>query len=271
MRFLLIAALCLSSVTVSAQDGFPKRGPYKVDNFSQDGCTIYVPTDAPTPTPVVLWANGFTGFPLVYRGLHESIASHGFIIVAKNSPLITKRTFNDAKDTMVKLNQKGKIAGKIDLKRYALSGHSMGAGHSINEVTTDKAFKDVTCVVAFSPWDGGSFSTNRFPWGGFDWYSKGPVTGPPLLGMAGGDFDANKSDILGVENLERLEETYVGAYMGAVYGKGSHLEALGDGGAMREPAIAFLRAVMYGDAAAAEWLRDLPNNPEWTETFGAFD
>ncbi|MET0343723.1 MAG: hypothetical protein ABW252_22105 [Polyangiales bacterium] len=89
------------------------------------------PSGARIAHPVVVWTNGNGGSISFYRAFLDHIASHGFFIVAdkrstSNHPLENGEQVKGI-DWVVAQAASGAYAGRLDTKKIAIMGHSLGS------------------------------------------------------------------------------------------------------------------------------------------------
>lgn len=117
-----------------------RRGPYGVDRgdlgFIGTPGVVYVPRDAPTPTPVVGWAHDWTRGPRHYADTLKHLASWGFVVVAPATDLGVRPNHQHyadhlsaaIEDTLRAALGRGSV--RADPRRIGLAGHGLGAGVS---------------------------------------------------------------------------------------------------------------------------------------------
>ena len=186
--------------------------------------------------PVVIWGNGTGVLPGAYTSLLRHYASHGFIVVAANTPAsnfaITMRSGIDLIADKA-ASPSSVFFGKVDLEHIGAVGHSQGGSAAINAAIDDR----VDTAVAIQPG----------PLNDVDLIDE------PVLYLAG-QADAivwpaivramyEDADHVPAEYLELRGATHFGTAI--------------NGGDMRGPSTAWLRY----------WLLDDPNAR--TEFFGA--
>jgi len=126
-------------------------GPYKavvVGEPTLPTHAVYRPEDlAPfgdgLKLPIVLWGNGGgAASSRAYRPFLAEVASHGFLVVAIGPAEAGKGGTSKSADLLVGLdwavaqNEKGGYAGKLDTKKVAAMGHSLGGLQAL-EVSSD--------------------------------------------------------------------------------------------------------------------------------------
>jgi hypothetical protein len=120
--------------------GFPPvsdvsvKGPYTSKTVSNTGpggaYTIFQPTElAPNGVlnPILAWGNGGATTPVDYPQLPH-FASHGFVVIASNDPLVNGQQVRAGVDWIVQQNEMSgsPFYKKLDVKRIAGIGYSNG-------------------------------------------------------------------------------------------------------------------------------------------------
>ena len=178
--------------------------------------------------PIATWGNGITTTPALYDALLNTIASHGFVIVASNSTSVTAQMMTAGLDWLIAQNESGDFAGKLDVKRAASIGYSLGGGAA---VTTGK-HPNVIVTVSMHGLTGNS----------------GMLHGPLLLFTSTGDTFVSAAQFVDPTFRMSAVQTFYGTLTG-----GSHLNPLGDAGDERAPMVAWLRLWVYGDEAGKKY------------------
>jgi hypothetical protein len=111
-----------------------QAGPYMpVSSAADGGATVFCPTggdsDARTH-PILIWDNtaGISG-PSGYQGMLEHLASHGFVVVAAQTPSVEGSEVIDALDWIEAENTRVGSAyfGRLDTSKIAAAGHGLGS------------------------------------------------------------------------------------------------------------------------------------------------
>jgi predicted dienelactone hydrolase len=120
ITFFLAAAL--------AGGSYRDAGSLKVDERTDRGCTIFAPVELSGGHPVILWGNGTGAKVSSYRPVLRHLATHGFVVVAANTP-----EAGTGAEMLACLDQvgKGSLAPKLDLSKVGAMGHSQGAWGAI--------------------------------------------------------------------------------------------------------------------------------------------
>lgn len=178
--------------------------------------------------PVIVWGNGTFAIPLVYAGLLRHWASQGFIVAAANTPMSGSGGEMRAGIDLLAARDadpKSPYHGRVDLRRIAATGHSQGGAGAVNAAADPR----VTTVVPIEP-AGADVRVLR----------------TPALFLAGqGDHIVPPADVRAMYEAAG----HVPAVYGELRGAG-HLTPLGDGGAFRDVATAWMRALLMDDAQA---------------------
>jgi hypothetical protein len=110
------------------------KGPYTSKTISNTGpggdYTIFHPTElAPNGVlnPIIAWGNGGATTPVDYPQLPH-FASHGFVVIASNDPLVNGQEVRAGTDWIVQQNDvsTSPFYKKLDVKRIAGVGYSNG-------------------------------------------------------------------------------------------------------------------------------------------------
>jgi hypothetical protein len=217
-------------------DDYGDRGPFEtttVNNTGPDGqYTMFRPRtvgDEGFLHPIATWGNGITTTPALYDALLNTIASHGFVIIASNSTGVTAQMMTDGLDWLIAQNgAAGDLMGKLDVMRAASIGYSLGGGAA---VTTGK-HPNVIVTVSMHGLTGAS----------------GALHGPLLLFTSTGDTFVSAAQFVDPTFRMSAVQTFYGTLTG-----GSHLTPLGDAADERAPMVAWLRLWVYGDEAAKKY------------------
>jgi hypothetical protein len=113
-----------------------------------EGCTLHKPANLGMggfKHPVVVWGNGIITTPDMYKSTLDLFASHGFVTIACNSSYPERPCLNDCMEWLVKQNDSGDMAGKLDVTKELTMGYSWGGGASID--TADRP--NVKATVSF--------------------------------------------------------------------------------------------------------------------------
>jgi dienelactone hydrolase len=129
------------------------KGPYSsmtVSNTGPGGAyTVFRPSElAPNGVlnPIVAWGNGGATTPVDYPQLPH-LASHGFVVVASNNPLVNGQQVRAGVDWIVQQNEASASPyyKKLDVKRIAGVGYSNG-GLAQLETADDPRYLTVVII-----------------------------------------------------------------------------------------------------------------------------
>ena len=186
-----------------------KNGPYTFERYTTGmrngpeyaGATIYYPTsaDAKPPYGAVTVVPGFTAYQSSIAGWGPFLASHGIIAMTidtnttSDPPATRARALMDALKTITEENTRegSPIKGKVDTKRYGVSGWSMGGGGTLIAAKDNPTLK---AAVSFAAWGPTGGTQNKVPALMFEatadvlaaamsdgFYSQTPNTTPKML------------------------------------------------------------------------------------------
>jgi hypothetical protein len=194
--------------------------------------------------PIIVWTNGATGTTSFYRPMLEHFASHGFFVVAdkasggNHDPEIVEQ--KAGVDWVIAESERAgsAYAGKLDVARIAVAGHSLGSVSSFATAAHPRIAASVhwsghltgNPVGADEAWLQGLHAPAAFFCGGAE---------PRALPRCSGDF-MNAPD--------------VPLFYGTLEGVG-HLDVFGEprGGQWGRGAVAFLRWALAGDESFRSW------------------
>ncbi|WP_067471849.1 alpha/beta hydrolase family protein [Actinomadura hibisca] len=214
---------------VGARVDWSKPGPDQVTEELLPAHTLYAPKPLRGRHPVIVWGNGTFAFPAIYGGLLRHWASHGFIVVAANTPMSgSGKEMRAGIDLLAKRDADAgsPFHGKVDLSHIAATGHSQGGAGSVNTA----ADRRVTTVLPIQPGGAADVRALRVP----TFYVSGQKDG--LVAPA---------EVKALYNASG----HVPALYGELRGAG-HLVPLGDGGGYRGPATAWMYAMLRNDGRA---------------------
>ncbi|NGN64737.1 acetylxylan esterase [Streptomyces sp. A7024] len=207
-------------------------GPYEVKVDIEVAHTFYYPRtmgQSGERHPVIIWGNGTGAVPGIYSDLLRHWASHGFIVAAANTPTSNFAiSMRAGIDVLERRNADGASAfhQKVDLEHIGSAGHSQGGAAAINAAADPR----VDTAVPIQP--GPLADPDRMDEPVFYLAGERDLTVPPVLVRAFHD-----------------DSDHVPSVYGEIRGAG-HLGSIGDGGAFRAPATAWLRFWLMGDANA---------------------
>jgi hypothetical protein len=195
--------------------------------------------------PPATWGNGITTRPSQYDALLNTIASHGFVVIASNSTTVTAQLMTDGLDWLIEQNEaSGELQGTLDTARAVSIGYSLGGGAAVDA----GSHSNVVTTVSFHGLTGNSAALH----------------GPLLL------FTGTADDFVSAERFvdPTFNRSTVPTFYTSLTGAG-HLQPLGDAGDERAPTIAWLRMWVYGDEGARSFFYgddcELCSSP-WTDT-----
>lgn len=121
--------------------------------------TIYYPMDAPDPVGGVAIAPGFTENQSHIAWWGPRLASHGYavLVLDTNEPRDRPEARADALMAAVRVlrgeNSRGgsPLAGKVDVGKMAIMGHSMGGGGVL--VAASRHSDELSAAIPFAPWE----------------------------------------------------------------------------------------------------------------------
>lgn len=134
--------------------GTAKIAPYGYLYYpSADGTTV---DPAAGPCPVILFLPGYLEPPLLYQSYGEQAASWGYAVlvghfIGFSDDVLTQDVFRLLDWLRDQHAGEGLLAGKLDLGRLGMAGHSIGGKHALLISMTEPSIK---AVVAIDPVDG---------------------------------------------------------------------------------------------------------------------
>jgi hypothetical protein len=190
-----------------------------------------------TKHPVATWGNGITTTPILYPGLLDAIASHGFVVIASNSPNVTAAMMRDGLEWLIQQNNAaGEFQGKLATECAITIGYSLGGGAAVSS----GSHPSVVATVSFHGLQG----------------SAEQLHGPLLLFTSTADGFVTKAGyVQPCYNRSSVVPTILATLEipGAAADFLGHLYPLGDAGEERAPAMAWLRLWVYGDLGAEKY------------------
>jgi hypothetical protein len=186
--------------------------------------------------PPATWGNGVSTTPDLYTDLLNTVASHGFVVIASNSTGVTAQDVRSGLEWLIMQNDAGDLQGKLAVKCAAAIGYSMGGGAAVGAA----AHPNVIATVSLHGLQGAASQLN----------------GPLLLITSTNDGFVTKAQFVkptfdGSSKVPTIMATL--NVPGATPDFNGHLIPLGDAGDERAPLIAWLRLFVYGDEAAKPW------------------
>jgi len=224
---------------------FPPEGPQSIVREDSDDFVYFFPQDLDTGStwPALVWFNGSSGYreDFNYNGLLESIASWGFVVIGgksagMNGPDADQRT------ELLRRNADpdDSLFGQVDESLIAVAGHSLG-GFQTTDVSSQYR-------VAIAVQGAGTPTTSE--------------AAPTLFMTSDGDEVVDASVV-----TTAFERAIDDAWL-ATHATVDHNDPRTDGGAFREPIVAFLRWQLSGDANGEQWFEGdacvLCTAPDWS-------
>jgi len=217
----------------------PEAGVGTADAGSAPQFTMFRPKDMTQGGlchPVITWGNGTSANPSMYKVLLNNLASHGFVVIASNSPNVAQGTpapmivgvtwvleQNDDPSSV--------LYHRIDTTHIGATGHSQGA------MATTQASAD-SHIVASVPIEGASVQRNLH--GPAMFFCGGQDT---LVGCSGA-----QSAITAVTTLPAMFAEYLSV------DHGSWMSFTGNKPSIVETAVtAWMRVHLMGDTELRSW------------------
>ncbi|MDD9940303.1 MAG: dienelactone hydrolase family protein [Myxococcales bacterium] len=218
------------------------RGPFDVMTVSNTGpngqYTLIRPIELGKDGfhhPPVSWGNGITTTPSLYVELLNTVASHGFVVIASNSTAVTAQLVGSGLQWLIEQDASGEFQGALAIDCAATIGYSMGGGAAVGA-------SNHSSVVAVVSWHGLQAATER-------------ANGPVLLITSTDDGFVTKSGYVQPTYERSSTQPTIMATLDSPDAPSfaGHLIPLGDAGPERAPAVAWLRYWVYGDGGAMPW------------------
>lgn len=234
-----------TGMTLPAVTDYGAMGPFatiRIDNTGPDGnYTMFRPETLGGANgfmhPPLTWGNGILTTPDAYVILLNTIASHGFVVIASNSTSVNTTLMTAGLDWLIGQNTSaGDLQGKLAVNCAVSIGYSLGGGAAVD---TGK-HPNVVTTVSFHGLQG----------------TAELLHGPLFLLTSTNDGFVTKS---GYVQPTYDRSTVVPTLMatleipGAVPDNNGHLIPLNDAGQERAPAVAWLRYWVYDDQGAHHW------------------
>jgi hypothetical protein len=176
--------------------------------------------------PIATWGNGLFSTPSSYSQLLNTIASHGVVLIASNSFIVSADLMKDGLDWLIEQNEPfGKFEGTLDTSRAISIGYSLGGGGAVNT----GSHPAVIATISFHGLTGAAEKLHG-----------------PLLLLAGSLDSVVPPRVFVTPTFNRSTvQTAYGTLKGV-----DHYYPSGDAGEERAPAIAWIRLWAYGDQGA---------------------
>jgi hypothetical protein len=246
-------------VTPPTVDDFGERGPWGVQVHQRTGPDGRFTLVLPDPLgedgfqhPIATWGNGTSSVPADYAGLLSAVVSHGFVVIASDSPRVTPALMRRGLDWVIAESEgSGELAGRIATDCAVALGHSLGGGAALGASSHPKVIATVSLhgVDGSVPSVRGALLLLTSTHDGA--VRKDRVTQPLY------DRSETVPTVLATLDVPGFEPSFQG-----------HLVPMGSGGETRAPTIAWLRYWAYGDPVARSWFFGsdcVLCQPPWTE------
>lgn len=140
-----------------------KTGPYQTateNNVGPDNdYTMFRPSELTQRHPVITWGNGTGTSPAAYASLLSRYASHGFIVIASNSPNVAQGDpppmLNGVTWVLEQDTTQGSVLfERVDRDHIGATGHSQGA-IAASTAGYDPRIKTIAPLATLMAWRGG--------------------------------------------------------------------------------------------------------------------
>jgi hypothetical protein len=227
-----------------AVTNYDQMGPFDVTIQADvvtggEGCSLYRPGSSLGKDgfkhPVAVWGNGITTRHTSYRSTLSLFASHGFVVIACNSANPERPCLNACMEWLVKQNESGDMAGKLDLTKEFTLGYSWGGGAAID--TADRP--NVKGTVSFH-----GMPPRNDPWA--------KMKAPLLLFTSTGDTFVSASGYV----TPNYNSSQVATFYATLQESVSHTYIMDTGGGaakQKGPAVAWMRYWACGDENAKKY------------------
>ncbi len=156
---LTLALAYASSARAVTIEEVKSDGPFTVSTQTLPpagfgAATVYSP-DKPGKYALIAITPGFTAKQKLMTGLGRRLATHGFVVVIIDTKTVLDFPSSRATQLLAALKATaavttGPAAGKIDVTRQAVAGHSMGGGGALEAAAAAPGLK---AVFAITPWN----------------------------------------------------------------------------------------------------------------------
>ncbi len=144
-------------------------GPYAVtvDQMAGANSWVFRPTELGkdgVKHPIFVWGTGATALPSRYVDHLTRIASHGFVAISPNSSSVSAALLKASLDWIIAQNsaQGSVYFGKLNVKKVAMGGHSLGSVGTFNQEATETRLT-TTIHIAGGSMDGAGSSKVKTP------------------------------------------------------------------------------------------------------------
>lgn len=256
-RATILPILLLTVVSVAPagadaiEDFFSARGPYATFSDLATGpggdFSLFRPADPGAEGvlhPVITWGNGTLAIPLFYFDLLDHLASHGFVVIASNSPFVgSGDEMLAGVDWILEQNEDPTSAlfGAIDVDRIGATGHSQGGQGTINAANDAR----LRCSAPIQPVPG----------------NVAGVQGPMLILSGTADVIVPPEVVGSGVFVPSPVKSIL-----AILDGGTHFDPLGDGDGYRGYVTAWFAFCLFDDGLAGDAFRGpctLCDNPDW--------
>jgi hypothetical protein len=145
------------------------KGPYNVtiDQAGGGNTWIFHPSELGrdgVKHPIFVWGTGATSVPRQYTDHFNLIASHGFVVISPNTGSVNARLMKAALDWIIAQDtaRGSKFNGKLDTKKIAMGGHSLGSVSTFDAEATETRLT-TTIHIAGGSFDGRGSSKVKTP------------------------------------------------------------------------------------------------------------
>jgi hypothetical protein len=184
--------------------------------------------------PIIIWGNGTCAWPEAYGALLRYVASHGFVIVAANSRWVGDAVaLKKGLDFAFAANDDSSSPyyQKLDTAKVGAMGHSQGSSGTANLASDPR-------VKAVILWNGGASASK------------------PFFAISGdGDIgDPSPSSMRSALQAASVEGAFLFFHMVLQMGDlPGHLTLVTEPARVVEPAVAWWKYILNGDAASKEY------------------
>jgi hypothetical protein len=185
----------------------------------------------------VSWGNGVTTTPDFYVPLLETVASHGYVVIASNSATMTAQLVRQGFEWLLAQNG-STFESKLAVDCGATIGYSMGGGSAVG-AGSHPAVRAIVSMHGLGATSGGNPAPMLL------------ITVPNDAIVPKATHVASTYQRASAQQPAIMATLQCGA--GTQCGLGGHLVPLFDAGTERAPLIAWLRMWINGDEGARPW------------------
>lgn len=156
---MLLAAATMPQANALTIEDIKTDGAYTISSQSLPaagfgGATVYSP-NKPGKYPLVAVSPGFVAKRIKMAGLGRRLATHGYVVVVIDTRTLLDFPSSRGNQLLAALKAAslvttGPAAGKIDVSRQVVAGHSMGGGGAMEAAA---AASNIKAVVAYAPFN----------------------------------------------------------------------------------------------------------------------